>query len=386
MRVVADENIPQAAAAFAFLGDVTLRPGRTLTREQLAQCDILFVRSVTKVNRALLEGTPVRFVATATTGTDHVDTDWLAEAGIAFDSAAGSNARSVVEYVTAALLEMGLSESPVPANALSKKTLGIIGHGRIGSQIARLAPRLGLRVLACDPPRARAGERDANGNAFLPMLELLAMSEIVTCHVPLVPDGIDRTTGLLDSKALGAMRRGALLINSSRGDIIDEAALLAAVRSGALAQPVLDVWDAEPNINAAMLAAAALSTPHIAGYSFDAKLEGTRMVAESAARFVGATCNWRPEFPSLDHAHISISTPQDAHPIYALREAVRSAYAIRADHARLREETDELSVRFDRLRRTYPIRREFAAFVVSAHEAAAELCGAFGFRVEPASR
>jgi erythronate-4-phosphate dehydrogenase len=383
MRIVADENIPQAAAALSFLGDVELLPGRTLSRAQLAKCDLLFVRSVTKVNRALLDGTPVQFVATATTGTDHLDTEWLTQARIAFDSAAGSNARSVVEYVIAALLEVALHAKPCSEDSLEGKTLGIIGHGRIGGQIARLAPRLGLRVIACDPPRERAGERDANGEAYLPLLEVMAKSDIVTCHVPLVPDGIDRTTGLLDARALDAMRTGALLINSSRGDVVDEGALLARTQRGDIAPPVLDVWDAEPRIDPDMMATTALSTPHIAGYSFDAKLAGTRMVAESAARFVGATCDWRPQFPHLDNAHITISSSAGAHPIFALRDAVRHAYSIREDDSRLRAGEGDLPTRFDLLRRTYPVRREFAAFNVDATGDAAELCRAFGFRVEP---
>ncbi len=388
MRIVADENIPQAAAALSFLGDVELLPGRTLAQRHLTKCDLLFVRSVTKVNRALLDGTPVRFVATATTGTDHLDTEWLTQAGIAFDSAAGSNARSVVEYVIAALLETRLHVQPVSENPLEGRTLGIIGHGRIGGQIARLAPRLGLRVIACDPPRARAGERDANGEEFQPLNEVLANSHYITCHVPLVPDGIDRTTKLLDGRAIAALKRdvyGRLvtLINSSRGDVIDERALLSRTQRGDIAPPVLDVWDGEPRINPEMMGATALATPHIAGYSLDAKLEGTRMVAESAARFVGATCDWRPQFPQLDNARIALSPSAGAHPIFALRDAVRHAYSIREDDARLRNGEGDLAARFDMLRRTYPVRREFAAFTVDATGDVAELCRTFGFRVEP---
>jgi len=389
MRVVADENIPQAAAALSFLGDVELLPGRALSRAQLSKCDLLFVRSVTKVSRALLDGTPVRYVATATTGTDHLDTDWLTEAGITFDSAAGSNARSVVEYVMAALLEVGLPPKTRRENPLEHRTLGIVGHGRIGGQVARLAPRLGMHVIACDPPRERVGELDANGGKFHGLHEVIANSDFVTCHVPLVPEGIDRTTGLLDGSTIEAMKRDlpgrrVTLINSSRGDIIDERALFSRMQRGDIAPPVLDVWDGEPRINAEMMSATAISTPHIAGYSFDAKLEGTRMVAEAAARFVGRTCEWRPQLPPPESPRITIPANPDAHPIFGLRDAVRHAYAIREDSRRLRDGDGDLAARFDNLRKTYPMRREFAAFTVESDDRATiELCRALGFHVEP---
>lgn len=360
-RFLVDENIPQAREALGGLGEVELRAGRSITAEDVRDVEALIVRSVTRVGRELLEGSRVRFVGTATTGTDHVDEGWLASHGIGFASAAGSNARSVVEYVVAALLETG-----------ARGTLGIVGYGRIGSQVARMACVLGMDVVACDPPLARAGGRDALGNPFERLEEVLGRADVVTVHVPLVRDGEDCTVGLLDGGRLGLMNRGARLINTSRGDVVDEEALLRLVRSGALAPPVLDVWAGEPAISQGMLDAAALATPHIAGYSLDGKLEGTRMVAAAAARHFGVAYDWRPRIDPPAHR---VPAAGD------VRELVRAAYAIREDDARLRGaiEGESLAARFDRLRRTYPVRREFAAFEVAGGAGAAPPAHELGF-------
>jgi erythronate-4-phosphate dehydrogenase len=358
--IIADENIPAIAEALAGIGEVRTMPGRAITAESLREADALVVRSVTKVNAALLAGSKVRLVATATTGDDHLDLAWLHSQGIAVATAAGSNARSVVEYLIAALLEVGAR-----TGGLDGKTLGVIGHGRIGGEVARLAPLLGLEAIACDPPRQRAGHRAADGREFLPITEVLRRADIVTLHVPLVRDGEDATRGLVDEARLALLRDGAVVINTSRGDVLAGDALRRGLESGRIGGAVLDVWENEPAIDPALARLCWIATPHIAGYSTDGKFEGTRMVAAAVAAHLGRPFSWRPTLPPPHRD--SLRTPESGTPEDKIRSLVHQAYDLRMDDARLRTclHSPTLATEFDRLRKEYPIRREFRAFTLS---------------------
>ncbi len=376
MLILADENIPFAAQVLAHLGEVRTLPGRSLNAAAVREAELLLVRSVTQVNRALLEGSHVRFVATATIGTDHIDHDYLRARGIAFASAPGSNAQSVAEYVAAALLTLearGLLR-------LSASTLGIVGVGNVGSRVQRAARTLGMQTLLNDPPRARTeGPAD-----FVPLPELCDRAGVITFHVPLERGGADPTWHMLDARLIARLRPGTVVINSSRGGVHDTAALKEARRNGQLKGLVLDVFEGEPAIDAELALSADLASPHIAGYSYDGKVAGTRMIYEAACRFLGATPCWPQELPPPEDLLITAERA-------TLAQVVHRAYDIEADDGRLRAALAHASPEgraqgFDRLRREYPRRREFANWRVRLGEpqpGLLETLGALGFRCEP---
>lgn len=379
MRIIADENIPFAREACATLGEVTMVAGREVTRETLREADIFFCRSVTRVDRALLEGTRVRFVGTATIGFDHVDLGWLREAGIAFASAPGSNANSVAEYVVAALLVLARRGR----FALEGKAIGVVGVGNVGSRLAAKCQALGMRVLLNDPPLART----TGDKRFLP-LDALLDADFITFHVPLTTTGQDATYRMVDGALLSRLRPSACLLNTSRGQVVDEAALEAALARGRIAAAVLDVWDAEPAINLGLLARTAIGTPHIAGYSFDGKVAATEMIYRAACEAFGIAPTWDPAGimppPGCPRLELGCAGRPDED---VLREAVGAIYDIEADDRALRQAPQppaERAAYFDRLRKTYPERREFHNTTLVLHGAqpslAAKLAG-IGFRV-----
>lgn len=357
MTIVVDENIPYAREAFAPFGEVRLVAGRKLTAADLADAHALIVRSVTPVNAVLVAGSPVRFVGTATIGTDHLDIGWLEANGITWCSAAGSNARSVVEYVIAAVLEYCVLQRTEPA----KLTLGIVGHGNIGSRLAVVARALGMRVLVNDPPLAEQG-RLADHVA---LDEVLLRSDVVTLHVPYIRSGPHATHHLIGAAELDLMPAHALLINSARGAALDNAAALQFVQSD-LVNLVLDVFESEPTPNRDLVRHCLLATPHIAGYSFDGKVAGTRQIADQLARFLGSGESWQPMLPPPDAPAVALHSTRL---VPALREAIRHSYDIRRDDEQLRlgaslEEDAAWGSHFDELRRKYPVRREFANYRV----------------------
>ncbi len=379
MHIVADSKIPQAEEAFHCFGDVQVVPTMQLTRERIKDADAILIRSETKVDEALLDGTRVRFVGTATIGTDHVDLAYLKRQGIAFASCPGSNANSVAEYVLAALLEL----AAVRGFALRGKTLGIVGHGNTGSRTARKAEAVGMRVLLNDPPLAR----QTGDPRYLP-LDALMEADIVSLHVPLTHVGQDATFHRFDERRLAAMKRGAILINTSRGAVVDTLALKHALRSRRLDACVLDVWENEPAIDIELLEQAAIATPHIAGYSHDGKLNATRMLQEALGMF----CGVRPDPPASEKtpSKLPIVLPAgDRDPENLLRIAVNACYNIRRDDEALRKSitlpAEQRAEYFRRLRSGYPVRWEFHHYVVdgSGLEATtAQMFRAIGFCVE----
>lgn len=358
MRILADENIPFVTDAFKSLGEVVTRAGREMTRNDVRDADILLVRSVTKVNETLLADSPVKFVATATIGTDHIDLDYLQQQKIGFSAAAGSNANSVAEYVMAALLHHTGNERI----SLSGKVLGVVGVGHIGSKVVHYAEKLGMRVLQNDPPLARqTGE-----SRFVPLDDLMP-ADFITVHVPLTRTGIDKTLHLFELARLKKMKPGSVLINTSRGPVVATDAAREILKSGHLKAMVLDVWENEPNIEIDLLKRVQLASPHIAGYSFDGKVNGTQMIYQAACDYFHQPVNWNPQnaMPQPDQPEFRLNAANKSAEA-VLNEAVRHAYAITADDARLREITRlspaEQGAYFDRLRKDYPRRREFSNY------------------------
>ncbi len=351
VRIVADENMP-GLDMFAALGTVVARPGRALTARDLAQADVLLVRSVTRVDAALLAGTPVRFVGSATIGTDHVDLSWLGRAGIGFAHAPGCNAMAVAEYTLQAVLEWLIAFHREPAGL----TVGVVGCGNVGSRVAALMRALGLTVLCCDPPRQRRAEQVEGG---WQTLETALGCDIVSLHVPLSGEGQDASWHLIDRARLMALGPRQLLINTCRGPVVDNQALLA-LPAQKLPSLVLDVWENEPVLPLALFARVLRGTPHIAGYSAEGRWRGSRLVLQALRTWLGQ------DDPGSEpqSVHAEWSTPVSG--LVDLLALMRSRYRLADDHDALAGSLlePEPGKAFDRLRKQYPLRHEMRGMTV----------------------
>ncbi len=350
VQIVADENIPYVKDAFSKLGEVKLIAGREITASHLRDADLLIVRSVTPVDAGLIKESRVRFVGSATIGLDHVDLAYLQEQGIGFAYAPGSNANSVAEYVIAAILALR-------SDSLAGRTLGIIGLGRIGSLVKAKAEALGIKTLANDPPLERAGR-----TGVVALERVLRESDMVTCHVPLTTEGLDATYHLLNQRTLRMLGSAAILINTARGPVVDNTALLDALNNERLGGAVLDVWEGEPSPDPALIHAVALGTPHIAGYSLDGKIKGTQMLYEAACTHFQRALQWRPSETAVEGGQ-RVVIEADRPLLEVVRGLVKRAYDIRRDDETFRTITTvslgERGQAFDRLRANYPPRWEF---------------------------
>lgn len=384
LRIVADENIPFVREAFAPLGGLVALPGRKISADDARDADALLVRSVTRVDRALLEGSRVRFVGTATIGADHIDLPYLDASGIAFAAAPGSNAESVAQYVAAALCSLS-QRLGLP---LEGRSIGIVGVGHCGARVARVAEALGLVPHLCDPPLARASADPK----YRPLAEL-AECDFLSLHVPLDRESADRTVGLIGADFLARLKPGAAIIHACRGGVVEEAALLDSLRAGRLAAAVIDVWRGEPDIDVQLLAAAAIATPHIAGYSLDGKVAGAAMIHQAFCRRFNLAAAWPSlELPKPQAKRLIVSPAASGPPEALLAQLVLSAYPIARDDAAMREIIElpaaERPARFDALRKGYPLRREFAATRVlldPPDPALASRIARLGFDAEPAA-
>jgi erythronate-4-phosphate dehydrogenase len=352
LRILADENMP-GLETFAGHGDLITAPGRGMTRERVLDADVLLVRSVTRVDRALLQGTRVGFVGSATIGTDHVDREWLDRAGIAFAHAPGCNAMAVAEYDLQAVLDWLEEQGRDPA----RTRVAVIGCGNTGRRAATLFRAAGLDVLACDPPLWRAGgELPGTPVSLDDALE----ADVITLHVPLTGSGPDATRHLLGEERLARLQGGQLLINTSRGSVIDNRALRARLGQGGPAT-VLDVWEGEPEIDPGLFRVCRTGTPHVAGYSLQGKLRGTAMLYDAFRQWQDlepAPVRVAPPMESLDQP---VKNPAD------VLTLLRRRYDLRRDHRALAESlgSEARGEAFDRLRREYPVRNECAGLVVT---------------------
>ena len=357
MKIIADQNIPFVEACFSSVGQVVLVAGRQITPAMVKDADALLVRSITKVNKDMLEGSSVKFVATATIGTDHIDQDYLASKGIGFASAPGSNAMSVAEYITAALLTVGRKKNI----QLEGKSIGIVGVGNVGSRVEAKCRALEMNVVLNDPPL----ERQTGDAKYRPLEEVFAC-DFITLHTPLTKDGPDKTFHLADEKFFASMKDGAVFLNTSRGKVQDEAALKKAMQSGKLSAVALDVWETEPNVDPWLLKNVDISTPHIAGYSFDGKVAGMMMIYEALCRHFALKAKHTaadflpaPEVPEIHIADEQLKQDEER----IIHDAVQQIYVINRDDFNMREillqPENEQGAWFDSLRSDYPIRREF---------------------------
>ncbi len=345
MRIVIDEKIPYLRDALEQMGhSVTAMPGYAISNSDLTEAGALFVRTRTHCNAALLDNTPVRFIGTATIGHDHIDKEYCHQKGIVWTNAPGCNADAVLQYVQSVIYSWARSYD---INSLEGLTLGIVGVGQIGSRVERWAREAGLTVLLNDPPRAERGEGD-----FVPLHRIAQECDIITFHTTLSKSGSHPSYHLADAEFFGKTHRCRLLINASRGPVVDNSALLNTIENKRIAAVALDVWENEPQLNLELLKKAFIATPHIAGYSAEGKINASRMMVEAFAQF-SRYCGQLP----------IMSLPTPAQPIVkadTLSEALLYIYDPQNDTNQLKSSPNS----FEELRNNYNLRREPKAYTI----------------------
>lgn len=393
--IVVDDAIAWAAEAFAPLGRVVAVPGTAIDRNVVAEADALVVRTVTRVDAALVAGSRLRFVGTATAGIDHVDVEALARAGIRFASAAGCNAHAVADYVVTALHILALERDP----SVLEGPCAIVGFGHVGRRLALRLRALGAEVRVCDPPLQRAvaegrldpsvpWDRLAIDEPFLPLGDAVAGARILSTHVPLQRSAPDATHGLIGRDVLDALGRAAVVIHTSRGDVVDERALAAWLdhRSG---RAVLDVWSSEPEIdpNIVLHPRVRLATPHIAGYSLEGKLAGTTMIAAALAEHLGVDAPWRGD--DVVGPPVDVEVPAGPSDLARATACLRAVNPIERDDAALRALAREGAPRragFEALRRHYAWRRSLAHLRVGESAPPSLVAAGLGARLGASGR
>lgn len=344
MKIIIDNKIPFIReAANRIAEEVVYLPGNGFTPEAVRDADALIVRTRTHCNRALLEGSRVKFIATATIGFDHIDTTYCHEAGITWTNAPGCNSASVAQYIESSLLLLQLEQG----RKLSEMTIGIIGIGNVGSKVATVAQKLGMRVLQNDSPRA---EKEGS-TAFTSLKQIAKEADVITFHVPLYKEGDYKTFHLADDAFFRQLERRPTLINTSRGEVVATDPLLNALRTGCISEAIIDVWENESNINLELLDRVMIGTPHIAGYSADGKANATQMSLDALCRHFDIRANYLITPPSPESSIIHASSHE---------EALLAIYDPRRD-------TDALKSRpecFEQLRGDYPLRREEKAYTI----------------------
>ena len=373
MKVVADDKIPFLKGVLESEGiEVVYLPGAKTTDADVSNADALITRTRTKCNEKLLKNSAVKFIATATIGFDHIDTDYVEKRGICWTNAPGCNSSSVAQYITSLLLNLAVKHN----FKLADKVLGVVGVGYVGKKVAAVGRALGMKVLLNDPPRARA-----EGDKEFVSLDIVAQkADIITIHVPLEYEGEDKTFHLADEEFLNKLTQKQFIINASRGEVVDNAALRKVLEKRSIAGGVLDVWENEPEIDLELLNLLDYATPHIAGYSTDGKVNGTSMSVNALAKFFNLSerlQNWYPDNVPVPENTV-IESPADGSLEEKLLYIVSQSYNIADDTKALKQTPQD----FEKLRGNYPLRREFGIFtVVNADSQCAEVLKNLGFKV-----
>ncbi|MFP4556219.1 MAG: 4-phosphoerythronate dehydrogenase [Bacteroidales bacterium] len=347
LKIVADSYIPFLKGALDRVAQVRYIQGSEIKREHLVDTDALIIRTRTKCNKALLNNTPIKFIASATIGFDHIDTEYCHQNGIKWTNAPGCNSGSVKQYVASAIAEIISREKWQFHNI----TLGIIGAGNVGKKVENMCKTLGIKTLINDPPR----ERVEGKGSFTNINELILRSDIITMHVPLINQGIDKTCHLADSTFFSRMKKGSWFINTARGEVADSFALTKSLKNKHIRGAVIDVWENEPEINRELLAASNIATPHIAGYSADGKANGTAMSVRAISKFfnLGLDSWFPPNIPSATNNHFQVNCiGKSLEGIY--KEISLFAYNIKQDSDTLKKSPET----FEKQRENYPVRRE----------------------------
>ncbi|MDY0207792.1 MAG: 4-phosphoerythronate dehydrogenase PdxB [Pseudomonas sp.] len=365
MRILADENIPMLEV-FEHHGSLRRVAGRSLDRAVLADAEVLLVRSVSQVDRALLEGSQVKFVGTCTIGTDHLDIDYFAEQGIGWASAPGCNARGVVDYVLSALLTLAERDGV----DLAQRCFGVVGAGQVGERLVQVLRGLGWQVLVCDPPR-----QQREGGDYVDLATLLERCDTISLHTPLTKLGQWPTHHLLGAEQLQSLKTGSWLINASRGAVVDNQALKQFLAQRSDVRVVLDVWEGEPQVDAELAQRCDIATAHIAGYSLDGKIRGTEQIYQAFCQHFAIPTQTAIAFPeqTLLSMQLAAHTPVAE----AMRVVCRAVYDLRGDDARFRlslqGDTEQRRAAFDLVRKNYPVRREIPDVQVQISQPQAQL-------------
>ena len=330
MKIVVDDKIPYIRETICQLADETVfLSGAAITADDVRDADVLVVRTRTRCNQQLLEGSKVQLVVTATIGYDHIDTQWLQEAGIRWTNCPGCNSGSVAQYVECALLlleqQKGLS--------LRQSTIGIVGCGHVGSKVKAVAERLGMQVLVCDPL--------LDNPSFVSLDEIERRCEVITFHVPLTREGQYATWHMADEDFFHRLPRVPYIINTSRGEVVDNQALLQALQDGRVRDAIIDVWEHEPHPDAALLDKVFIGTPHIAGYSADGKTNADNMVIDAICQHFGLP-------------HPGIIAPPALPSDFKYTGSPLDLYNPMIDSQKLKADASQ----FEQLRNNYPLRRE----------------------------
>jgi len=374
MKIVVDGKIPFIKGVFEPFAEVIYSPGREIDRNMVSDADALIVRTRTKCNSHLLKGSKVKIVASATIGFDHLETEWLESEGIKWVNSPGCNSGSVMQYIVAALFHLASKHNL----NLPDLTLGVVGVGNVGSKVVDAARAIGMQVLQNDPPRKR---REGLSD-FIPLDKLLSSSDIVTLHVPLTKEGYDKTHYLINACNLTTMKSDCILINSSRGEIVDNIALRKALTKNLIAGAVLDVWEGEPDADAKLIRLTDIATPHIAGYSVDGKANATIRVVREVSTVLGIPLkDWAPDMlPEPESPFIDIDSENkrlSSTDLVAI--AVNHTYPIKEDDKFFRNDPDQ----FESLRDNYRKRREFGSYQVSVKdENAGRILSNLGFKIK----
>ncbi len=349
MKILVDENIPFADKLFSRLGEVTTISGRDINNKTLVdgKFEILVIRSITQVNKDLLADTKIKFVGTATIGVDHVDINYFINNNIGFSNAAGSNANSVVEYILSVLFNY--CNNKLKITDFKELSVGIVGCGNIGGRLNKKLKQLGIRVLLNDPPLQEKGAP----YKFHSLNDLMDV-DILTIHTPLTKQGKYPTYHLFNDEILKKINKKTLLINAARGSVVDNESLVLLMKKKSLTNVVLDVWENEPNINKELLKPVLFGTPHIAGYSYDGKVNGAVQIFNAAAEYfnIDAKITSAEILPEVKDNKLKLELKDSI--FETISALINKVYNVEIDSRKLKKGEN-----FDVIRKNYPIRREF---------------------------
>jgi len=374
MKIVVDDKIPYIHGAFEQVAEVIYLPGNKTTPEVVKDADAIITRTRTICNKQLLEGSRVKFIATATIGYDHIDTEYCESAGINWTNAPGCNAESVNQYIASALFSLSMKNR----TNLDGKTIGIVGVGQVGSRVAKTCETIGMKVLLNDPPR----ERVERSGIFTNLKTIQQEADIITFHVPLNMIGKDATFHLVNIEFLNGLKKKPLLINSCRGEVFETDAVKKAYKLKTISGLIIDCWENEPEIDIELLNMVDNGTPHIAGYSKEGKANGTKMSVQAVSRFFSLGLdNWQPSGVEPPENPVIEIDGNQRREYSILAEAILSTYNIETDDEALRKNPKD----FEKLRGDYPVRREFDSYTLKAKNVERETLlklEKLGFKIE----
>ncbi len=353
--IIIDSNIPFIKGVLDHVAEVRYLNGSDISAESVKHADALIIRTRTRCNEALLKGSSVKYIATATIGFDHIDTDYCRQHNIAWTNAPGCNAGSVQQYIAAALCYLhGQGTINLPA-----ATVGIVGMGHVGKLVASFCESIGVKVLLNDPPRQRAEK----GNDFVSLQNIMKQCDIITFHTPLNKNGEDKTLHLANDRFFASLQQKPIIINAARGEICDTQALKKAHKKELISGIILDCWEQEPNIDMELLNICDIATPHIAGYSADGKANATTACVQYISRcFNLGLNNWQVQnIPCPENTFIDSQKKNNLNPFDELVNAILYTYHIETDSAKLKNTPQQ----FEFFRNNYPLRREFSSYTIN---------------------